>query len=88
MYTTIMISNELKKELSSLKLYPNETYENVISDLIEDRKLLTKEFLKELDDRRKDFDNGKYVTLEELKKKAEIIWHMRSCSNQKQKKNS
>jgi hypothetical protein len=68
--TTIMVSLDLKKELNDLKLYPNETYEDIISDLIEDRKFLTEETLKEIEISRKEYSAGKYVTLEQVKKEA------------------
>jgi hypothetical protein len=68
--TTIMVSLDLKNELSALKLYPNETYEDIISDLIEDRKFLTEETLKEIEISRKEYRAGKYVTLEQIKKEA------------------
>jgi len=42
--TTIQISQETKEELNNLK-FRGETYENVISDLIEDRYVLN-EFIK------------------------------------------
>lgn len=68
MATTIMISNELKSELTSMKLFPGETYEDIIKDLIDDRKALSKETLKDIEEAKKDIKEGRYYTLEQLKK--------------------
>jgi predicted CopG family antitoxin len=70
--TTIQISQETKEELNNLK-FRGETYENVISDLIEDRYVLNEETLKEIKEARKDYKNGgKTYSLEELKKEYKI----------------
>ena len=70
MYTTIKVSDELKKKLENMKFSENETYENVIEDLIEDRLSLNPKFIKEMEERRKEYKKGKVTTLEELKKEV------------------
>jgi len=69
MSTTIMISNELKSELTTLKMFPGETYESIIKDLIDDRKFLNAETLKEIEEARQEVEEGKTVSFEEIRKK-------------------
>ena len=40
--TTIQISTELKDALNKMKIFKNESYEEIIWDLIDDRKELSK----------------------------------------------
>jgi len=68
MATTIQISEELMKKLKSMKLYKNDTYEDIIWDLIEDKMELSKETKKEIEKSMKEYKEGKYRTLEEVKK--------------------
>lgn len=67
MVTTIQISEKLHGELAKRKISENETYEEVIWDLIEDTMMLTKETKKELEKSRKEIKEGKFVTLEQIK---------------------
>jgi hypothetical protein len=68
MPTTIQISEKLQKELSKRKLYDKETYEEVIWYLIEDSLELDEETKKEIAQARQEIMEGKYHTLEEVKK--------------------
>ena len=43
MVTTIQVSEDLKKSLTKRKLHDNETYEDVIWDLLEDQMELSEE---------------------------------------------
>ncbi len=47
--TTIKISVQTKRLLESMKMYKNESYEDVILDLIEDHLELNPEFKKKLE---------------------------------------
>jgi len=67
-----MISNDLKSELNAMKLFPSETYEDIIKSLIDDRKILSKETLKDIDEAKAEIKAGKYYTLEQLKKEYDI----------------
>lgn len=67
--TTIQISQVLKKELEKNKMYDRDTYEGVIWDLIEDHKMVNEETLKEIEQSRKEFKEGKFYTHEQVKKK-------------------
>ncbi len=66
MYTTIKIPEKLKERLEEMKLQKSETYADIIEDLIEDRLSLNPDFIKEIEERRK--EKKKTISLEELKK--------------------
>lgn len=51
-----------------MKLYPRETYEEVIERLIEDLNELNGETKAEIEEARKEIEAGKFVTHEQLKK--------------------
>ena len=68
MATTIQISNKLLKELKNRKMFAKESYEDVIWDLIEDTMELSEETKKEIKQAKKEFKEGKFCTLEEVKK--------------------
>lgn len=72
MNTTIMISNTLKAELNALKLFSGETYEDIIKDLIDDRKTLSKETIEEIEEAKEEIKKGNFYTLEQLKKEYGI----------------
>ena len=68
MTSTIQVSTELMNELKQRKMYDKESYEDIIWDLIEDTKELSEETLKEIEQAKKDFKEGKYYTHEQVKK--------------------
>lgn len=68
MPTTIQVSEKLQKELAKRKMNDKETYEEVIWDLMEDALELDKETKRELTIARQEIKEGKYHTLEEVKK--------------------
>jgi len=72
MNTTIQISKKLKEELKNMKLHNNESYEDIIWDLLEDRKVLSTETLKNISKAQKEIENGKFITHDALKKKLGI----------------
>ncbi|MDG6220808.1 MAG: hypothetical protein QCI38_05085 [Candidatus Thermoplasmatota archaeon] len=49
MVTTIQISEELQKELISMKLFDKKTYGEVIWDLVEDAQELSEQAKKEIE---------------------------------------
>ena len=71
MATTIQISEELQQELSKKKLFDRETYEEVIWDVLEDAMELSDQTKKEIEISRKEFKEGKYKTLDQIKKELE-----------------
>ncbi|MEK6979390.1 MAG: hypothetical protein AABW86_04160 [Candidatus Micrarchaeota archaeon] len=68
MYTTIKIAEELKEKLSNMRTYESETYAEIIEDLIEDRLSLNPSFVKEIEERRREYKSGKTISFEDLKK--------------------
>ncbi len=72
MATTINVSNELQQFLSSRKLYDKESYEEVIWDLVEDSLELNPQMKKELEIARKEVNEKKTFTFEEVMKEAGI----------------
>ena len=69
MVTTIQVSKELQKELTERKLSENETYEEVIWDVLEDVMELSEEAKKSIAIAEKEIKEGKTVPFEEIKKK-------------------
>lgn len=68
MATTIQISSDLLNVLKSRKMYDQETYEEVIRDLIEDTLELSEETKKHIKQARAEFRKGKVHTLKEVEK--------------------
>ena len=66
--TTIQISTELKEALTKMKISKNESYEEIIWDLIDDRKELSDETLKNIAEAEEDIKAGRVYSLEEVKK--------------------
>ena len=69
MATTIQVSQQLQKELIQRKLYMNESYEEVIWDMIEDISELSEETKKEIAKAEMEIKSGKTVPIGEVKKK-------------------
>lgn len=69
MYTTIKISEALKKKLENMKITDGETYEEVIEDLIEDHLALTPGFVESIQGAREEIKKGQFVSLSKLKRK-------------------
>ena len=68
MPTTIQVSEKMQKELAKRKMYDKETYEEVIWDIMEDTQELDEETKKEMTQARQEIKEGKYHTLEEVKR--------------------
>jgi len=68
MATTIQISERLQKELSKQKIYKNETYEDVIWDLVENTMELSEETKRNIEKSKKDIKEGKTKSLSQIKK--------------------
>ena len=62
------MSEKLQKELTKRKMYDKETYEEVIWDLVEDTLELDEDTKKEIAQARQEIKEGKYHTMEEVKK--------------------
>ena len=75
METTIQIKRDLKDRLTSLKLYPNESYDSVIrrlSELAIDDEPLSKETIERIEASLKDIKEGKVFSMDEVKKRIGI----------------
>ena len=74
--TTVQLSENTKHKLDSLKDYSRETYEDVIKKLIEiiaeENMELSEETKKDIEDARKQFREGKFATLKEVKKELKL----------------
>ena len=65
--TSIRISGDLLKALKNFK-ESNESYEDVIWDFIEPHLELSEETKKDIEISKKEYEKGKFTTLEEVKK--------------------
>ncbi len=72
MPTTIQVSEKLQKELAKRKIYEKETYEEVIWDLVEDSQELDEETKREIAQARQEIKDGRYHTLDDVKKELEL----------------
>ncbi|MGM5481516.1 MAG: hypothetical protein ACQESE_03845 [Nanobdellota archaeon] len=70
--TTIQISQELLEKLKKRKLYDKETYEEVIWDALEDSMELSEETNKRIKAAEKDVKEGRFQTLDDVKKELDI----------------
>jgi predicted transcriptional regulator len=68
MVTTIQLKETTKDKLDKMKLYRQETYNDVLERLIEDVSDLNVKTRDELESAIKDIESGKWVSLEKLAK--------------------
>ncbi len=68
MATTIQLKETTKDKLDKMKLYRQETYNDVLERLIEDVSDLNLKAREELETAIKDIESGKWVSLEKLAK--------------------
>lgn len=68
MVTTIQVSEELKEELKKRKFSDNESYEEVIWDLIEDTMELSEETKRDIEEARAEIKAGRTISFEKIKK--------------------
>ncbi len=67
-FEKVLLSKELLNELKLRKINNEDTYEEIIFDLLEDSKELSKETLDDIEQSKKDFNDGKIHTLDEIEK--------------------
>ena len=70
--TSIQISNKLRDELKERKLFDNESYEEVIWDLLEDTMELSTEAKNAIKEAESDIKKGKLHSIESIKKELRI----------------
>ena len=68
METTIQISRDLLEQLKKRKMGNRESYERIIWDLLEDTMELSDETKKAITEGRRQIQEGKVVSLEDLKR--------------------
>ncbi|VVB85254.1 Uncharacterised protein [uncultured archaeon] len=68
MATTIQLKETTKDKLDKMKLYRQETYNDVLERLIEDVSDLNLKTREELETAIKEIESGKWVSLEKLAK--------------------
>ncbi len=68
MVSSIQVSEKLLEELKRRKIYGRESYEEVITDLIEDTKELSLEAKKDIEKAREEYSLGKIRSLGDIKK--------------------
>lgn len=68
MATTIQVSEKLKEKLNKRKLYDNESYEDIIWDLLEDSMELSEETKKNIAQAEKEIKEGKGKSIEQVRK--------------------
>lgn len=66
---TIIISKELLNQLKAMKLYPKDSYEDIIWDLLEDTMELSEQTKRNIAKAQAEIKAGKYYTLEQVKEK-------------------
>lgn len=71
METTIQVSRDLLERLRMMKMHEKESYESIITDLIEDRMEFSEQTRRNLAKSEKEIKEGKTVSLEKIKKKLE-----------------
>ncbi len=69
MATTIQVSEKLLGTLKQRKFYEKESYEEIIWNLIEDTREVSRETKLEIEQARADIKAGKYYTHEQVKKR-------------------
>ncbi len=75
MVTTIQVTEETKKALERMKLFPRETYEDVICRLIEintEEEELSTETIQNIEKALEDVKKGRLHSTEEVKKELGI----------------
>ena len=68
----IEISKDIQKELDKRKSSSDDTYEEIIWDLLEDTMELSEETKKRIENARKEIEQGKFLTLKQFKEKLDI----------------
>jgi len=78
MATTIQVSEELKELLSHRKLRENETYEDVIWDILEDTMELSDETKKAIEESLAEIRAGKTIPLKEVERRMNVCRRIHS----------
>ncbi|HKZ59146.1 MAG TPA: hypothetical protein VJ547_04770 [Candidatus Thermoplasmatota archaeon] len=66
--TTVQISLSMKARLNAMKIHPRETCADVLERILEDLEALGPETQRAVEKSRREFKDGRYKTLEEVKR--------------------
>jgi len=66
--TTVQIPVAMKARLSAMKIHPRETYADVLERILEDLEELGPETKRAVEKSRREFKDGKYKTLDQVKR--------------------
>lgn len=66
--TTIQISKSLLENLKARKMYDKESYEDIITDLLEDTMELSEETKRKIEQSEREIKEGKAYTLQEVER--------------------
>jgi predicted transcriptional regulator len=69
MATTIQVSEQVKKHLDKMKLYPRETYNELLDRILEDFEDLNEATERKILESEKAIKAGKVITHEEVKRR-------------------
>jgi predicted CopG family antitoxin len=72
---TIQIADELIEKLNKMRINDEDTYEDIIWDLVEDSLELSEETKRNIEEARRDIEKGdlsKFSKLEDIKKKMKL----------------
>ena len=72
MATTIQISKTLHRELVNRRLYDNESYEDIIWDMIEDSAELSEQIKRDIKEAEEDIKKGRVRSFKEIKKELQL----------------
>lgn len=66
--TTIQVDKTLKKQLDAMRIHERETYNDILLRMLEDLQELNEETKRDLRKARKEIDDGKCITHDDLRK--------------------
>ncbi len=75
--TTIQVSSDLLNKLKSMKMFNDESYEDVIWGLIEDTMEVNEQTKRDMAQSRKEIKEGKTIPFEEVKRQLKMMRNVR-----------
>lgn len=70
--TSMQVSKELLEKLQKRKMFNNETYEDIIWNLLEDTMELSEETKRDIEESKKQYERGEYHKWEDVKKELKL----------------
>lgn len=76
MVTSIQLDNKTKTRLEKMKIFPKESYDDVVNRLInaveDDEGILNKRTIKDLETALKEMKKGKFISHDDVKRRLEL----------------